>query len=141
MSTSGLRDQLQTIYDRRGRLTPALVVDEARDASHPLHHRFEWDNTVAGARWREQQAHELIRSVKISYATQTGAVKDVRAFHAVRQPTGHVYEPVERVVTDDVMRQVVLADMERQWRELRRRFEHFDEFAQMVQRDLGENAA
>lgn len=135
-----LRDQLQTIYDRRGRLTPAIVVDEARDASHPLHHRFEWDDTVAGAKWREAQAHELIRSVKISYATSTGGTRDVRAFHAVRQPVGHVYEPVERVVEDDTMRAVVLADMERQWRELRRRFEHFEEFAQMIRRDLDDAA-
>jgi hypothetical protein len=31
-----LRDQLQAIYNERGKLTPTIVVDEARDESHPL---------------------------------------------------------------------------------------------------------
>lgn len=138
-----LRDQLQEIYDRRGELTPALVVEEARDEQHPLHARFEWDDATAGEAWRRQQAHELIRSVRVVYkeADETSPEKSVRAFHAVRSDRGHTYEPVERVVEDDFTRQLVIRDMQRQWKDLYRRFKDFDEFIGMVRKDIGDTAA
>lgn len=137
-----LRDQLQQIYDRRGRLTAAVVLDEARDPAHPLHGRFTWDDSAAAESWRKHQAQELIRSVRVRYveATENEAARSVRAFHAVRREDGHVYEPAEKVVEDPFTRRLVLADMEREWKALRRRYEQFAEFAGMVRRDLEEAA-
>lgn len=133
-----LRDQLQAIYDQRGKLTPAIVVDEARAENHPLHSRFEWDDKVAGEAWRRQQAHELIRSVRVVYkqADETSPEKSVRAYHAVRTEDGHVYEPAEKVAQDEFARQLVLGDMRREWEALKRRYESFQEFLDMIRRDL-----
>jgi hypothetical protein len=132
---SSLREQLQDVYERRGCLTPALVLDEARPVDSPLHARFEWDDTVAGERWRTVQAHELIQSVRVTY--QKGeTLKEVRAFHAVRSPDGHVYEPVEEIVKDPFQTELLLREMEREWRQLHARWECFDEFRQMVLTDL-----
>jgi hypothetical protein len=138
-----LRDHLQAIYDQRGQLTPSLVVDEARDPAHPLHSRFEWDDTVAGEAWRRSQAQQLIRSVRVVYreATEKEREKSVRAFHAIRREEGHVYEPVERVVEDPFTKRLLLADMEREWKALHRRYQEFAEFAEMVKRDIEEKAA
>lgn len=134
-----LRDHLQAIYDEHGRLTPAIVVDEARAKTHPLHSRFEWDNRVAGERWRREQAHELIRSVKVVYRepSETDPGADVRAWHAVRSDDGHVYEPAETVATDEFMSALVLRDMEREWRAMHRRYGGFREFVAMVRGDVG----
>lgn len=131
------------MYDRRGKLTPALVVDEARDPSHPLHPRFEWDDSIAGEAYRRQQAQELIRSVRVQYKGTKGSdgeTPTVRAFHAIRSETGYRYEPVERVTQDPFQAKLVLADMEREWRQLKRRYEQFEEFWNMVQNDLGQAA-
>lgn len=138
-----LRDQLQSIYDQRGQLTPSLIVDEARDTAHPLHSRFEWNDDVAGEKYRQQQAHELIRSVKVVYreADENGPAKSVRAYHAVRREHGHVYEPVETVVSDDFTRRLVLADMAREWQTLKRRYQDFEEFTEMIREDLNDEAA
>ena len=137
-----LRDELQRIYDRHNELTPAMVVDEARNENHPLHNRFEWDDRVAGEAWRRHQAHEMIRSVRIVYRDQDGGTdKSVRAFHAVRSEKGHVYEPTDEVVRDPFLSKMVLADMEREWNQLRRRYEQFQEFYDMVRRDLDQGAA
>jgi hypothetical protein len=132
-----LRDQLQAIYDGHGKLTPAIVVDEARNEEHPLHTRFEWDDAAAGEAWRRQQAHELIRSVRVVYkeADEKNSERSVRAYHAVRTEDGHAYEPVEKVTEDDFTRRLVLADMEREWKALRRRYDQFEEFLSMVRRD------
>lgn len=132
---SGLRDHLQSIYHARGRLTPVDVLDEARDDAHPLHGRFEWDDAVAGEKYRLVQAHELIRSVKVRYVSGD-ETRDVRGFQAVRSDDGFRYEPVEQVVQDEVLTQLVLREMERDWRQLRARYQHFDEFRQLVAGDL-----
>lgn len=136
-----LRDQLQSIYDARGKLTPEVVVDEAREPSHPLHSRFEWDDSVAAEKWRHEQAHELITSVRVSYKDAGGKPREIRQFHAIRREQGHVYEPVENVLRDEVMTRILLADMEREWRALRKRYDQFSEFRSMVLGDLSEKAA
>lgn len=139
---SSLRDELLTVRDQHGKLTPQLVVDTARDPSHPLHSRFEWDDAVAGEAWRRQQAHELIRKAKVVYreATESAPEKSVRAFVAIRGQEGHVFDPVEEVAEDPFRRKLALADMEREWKALLKRYEEFEEFLSMVRRDVGDAA-
>lgn len=134
---SDLRAQLDAIRAKRGELTPAGVLAEARDESHPLHNRFEWDDTIAAERWRTHQAHELIVSVRVSYSDTKGEPRDVRRYHAVRRPSGsYAYETAEDIAPDEVTTKLVLADAEREWKLLRRRYEHLTEFFTMVRRDV-----
>lgn len=138
-----LLEELAAIREKRGALTPAAVVEEAKDPQHPLHSRFEWDDSIAGDAYRRQQAHELIRSVRIIYSAQGAKesnIGSVRAFHAIRHDHGFVYEPAEKIAVDPVARAVVLAEMRRDWLVLRRRYQEFSEFAAMVSADLGELA-
>lgn len=137
-----LRDQLQAIYDERGLLTPQLVLDEARDPDHPLHTRFVWDDAVAAERYRLEQAHELIQSVKVVYKKGgRGGERSVRAYQAVRSPAGYAYRPTEEVARDELATEIVLRDMERDWKQLKARYGHFQEFVQLIRSDVGEEAA
>lgn len=142
-----LRDHLQGIYDEHGKLTPQLVLDEARAPGHPLHDRFEWDDTVAAEAWRHEQAHRLIRLARVTYkpATATDRAKDMRAFHAIRgeapENGGYVYEPAEAIVRDEFKTKLLLQQMEREWETLRRRYEEFHEFWQLVNQARDEHAA
>lgn len=141
---SGLRNTLQAIYDERGDLTPPLVVEAAADPESPLHARFDWDDKVAGPRWRLEQAAALIRSVRIVYAEDTqGRPKDLRAFTAVKGQDAHTatYMPTADALADDFTRQLVLRDMEREWKAFKRRWEHMREFAALIASDMnGETA-
>jgi hypothetical protein len=138
-----IRGELEAIHEQYGYLTPKLVVEEARDPDHVLHNRFEWDDSVAAENWRYEQAHRLIQKCKIVYreADETTEQKSVRAFHAVRSERGHVYEPVDNVINDEFTRQLVLKDMQRDWQSLRRRYQNFEEFLDMVRADVDEAAA
>lgn len=135
---SGLRDELLSVRAQHGKLTPQVVVDTARDPEHPLHSRFEWDDSVAGEAWRRQQAHDLIRKAKVVYreASDAEPEKAVRAFVAIRAEEGHVFDPVEEVADDPFRRKLALADMEREWKTLYRRYQEFGEFLDMVRRDV-----
>lgn len=137
-----LREVLQDTYNRRGALTPAGLVDDARGDAHPLHTRFEWDNAVAGDRYREVQAAQIIRSVKITYSETPEGEKSVRAFLSVkRDPDDDLgaqssYEPTEKVLTSDFQRELVLREFEREWRTFRARYSHLAEFAALIRREV-----
>lgn len=138
-----LRDHLQAIYDDHGRLTPALVVDTAKPKSHPLHSRYyAMPDREAAYEYRKVLAAKDIRSVTVVYAEDDGgAERTVRAFHAVRDDEGnHSYEPVEKVVRSEFLTRLLMADMEREWKALRRRYDHFAEFWELV-RSESEDAA
>jgi hypothetical protein len=140
MSRSGLREHLQEIYDRHGRLTPEIVVAETQPKNHPLHGQvYDRAPKEAAAAWYRHRAHELIQSVRISYRPHPdAAVRKVRAFHCIRtEANEYVYEPAEKVAEDPFMRSLVLRDMEREWKTLQRRYGEFEEFVSLVASDLG----
>ncbi len=139
---ASLRDTLTAIYTERGRLTPPLVVEEASDPQHPLHSRFEWDDSIAGPKYRERQAADLIRSVRVKFTSATSSEEiDVRAFVSRREAgdphaVALEYAPVEEIMLDDVARTILLRGMERDWLSFKRRYEHLREFGEMIQREM-----
>ena len=133
-----LRDELQGIYDQYGRLTPAVVVDEARPKRHPLHRFFEWDDKVAGEEYRKEQARDLIRSVKIVRVREDATISRARAYLSVKDTEGFAYRPTDEVLSDPFMAKLALADMEREWRTLKAKWEHMQEFRALILADLEE---
>jgi len=122
-----LREHLEGIYRDHGKLTPHLVVEEARPIDSPLHSRFEWDDAVAAEAYRIDQARELIRSVRITYASGIEN-HHVRAFLSVHRTDSNSYVPTEEVVADPLLYAIAVRDMERDWNEFRARYEHLKEF-------------
>jgi len=128
-----LRALLYASRAKHGVLSTESLVEDARPKNHPLHHRFEWDNRVAGHQYRLFQAGELIRSVKIQYSDDPP--KAVREWVNTRRDGE--YEPVEEVVVDEFSRTLLLRQMNREWLAFRRRWEHMSEFAELVQGQSG----
>lgn len=132
-----IREHLEAIYQQHGRLTPTLVVETARPEEHPLHDIvFDCDEHEASERYYRERAHHLIRTVKVVYRDpDTDEEKRVRAFHAVPATSGadlFVYEPAAKVRQDPFLRELVLRAMEREWKALRERYEHFEEFVNLI---------
>lgn len=138
---SDLREQLQAIYEQHGKVTPDLVVQAARPKTSTLHgHVFDRPPGEAAEAWYRHRAHELIQSVRVVYREATDELPElrVRAWHAVRSegPELYTYQPVEKVASDPFTRQLVLRDMEREWRQLLARYEQFEEFLKLVEADV-----
>ena len=141
-----LQEELQKIYDDAGSLTPSLVLEVAENPGHPLHKKFDWDDTVAARRWRLSQAAHLIRSVKVNVEMSDTETIHVRAFVAktdigVAENEVGEYLPVEQVVASDTMRTAWFRQLEKEWKALRRRAGQSKEFADMVLSDLREASA
>lgn len=142
-----LREAIEAVHAKHGKLTPELLVEEARGnrstAGKFLHSRFDWDDREAAESWRREQASKLIRVVRQTYreATEDEAARSVRVFHSVRRPDGYSYEPLDAVAEDPLTLAMVLRDAEREWKTLHRRYSHLVEWAQIVRRDLEDDAA
>lgn len=127
---------LLRVRDRHNRLNDELVLQDATDPDHELHDQFTWDDTVAGHKYRLIEAHNLIVRCKVAYRDPTGQMQQVRKFHAIRKQTGVVYDPVEEVVNDPVSLRILLADMERDWRAMKARYDHLEQFRDLILHDL-----
>lgn len=132
---------LRDIYERQGSLSPELVVQAATPESHPLHKRFEWDDSIAGPLYRLNQAADIIRSVKVVIERQPDQSPiRVRAYVA-REEMGLAekpgdYVPVEEVVRSDIMRTAWFRRLADDWQRLKSRAAGSKEFADMVLADL-----
>jgi hypothetical protein len=131
------RNVLDAIRERHGKLTPRLVVDEARNPKHPLHHRFLWDDKKAADKFRLIQAAQIIRSVHVTVVDEPDQpVQKVRAYLPVAGEDSDdpesSYEPVESIAHSPRALALVRAQMQREWRQLRRKYEAHEEFWAMV---------
>lgn len=104
------------------RVTPRMVVDDARSVESPLHPCFEWDNVRAAELHREMQARYVIRSLHVvqEEGDEDTRPKTIRAFVSVIEDVSgeeqRAYVPLARVLSDaelyDQMLQAALRDLQ-----------------------------
>ena len=73
-----------------GKTTAPHIVEEATDPDSPLHEDFEWSDTEAARKYRENQARDMARSIAIRIITEGAQgfpkVTTTRFFFAVHNP-------------------------------------------------------
>lgn len=66
MSTMKIKiSAIKELEDKHGRTTAELLVKAARNAKHPLHDDFVWDDKKAAHKQRIDTAREIISSVRV----------------------------------------------------------------------------
>ena len=58
--------ELERIYKRHKTVTVEVVLREAAKDDHPLHSYFEWDDKIAGQKFRTVQAYSMILASKFT---------------------------------------------------------------------------
>lgn len=97
----------QDFYDEIKNLpqiTAKNVVDLARDENSKLHSDFEWDNEIAGEKYRIIQAREMIRLLAFKPKEETE--KATRVFELTSQTS--VYLPVVSISKNEDEYQALL---------------------------------
>lgn len=124
--------ELYRIAAKRKCLKPSYVVDEARPEKSPLHQFFTWDNGEAGELWREEQARQLIRSVRVvrfdDKPSQLRKYVSVRANPDEDRFDGTAYLAIEDVRENDEYKKQALDDALTELRGWRKRYDGFKEF-------------
>jgi hypothetical protein len=122
-----------------GLLTARVIVEAATPEEHPLHGFFEWDDAAAGAKYRIQQARALVRVVRVEFVGARGHPEDVRVWHSLpvaSREVGRAYVHLDEIKANEILTQQLRRQMEMEWRALRRKYDHFDDFIKMVTRDM-----
>lgn len=93
---------------RRGELTPAAMVDEARDPTSPTHECYEWDDGMAAERFRLDQARHHMRSILVTVKGSDGEQQTIRyAFIIEGSDADEPYITVRDLAKDKVSAQRV----------------------------------
>lgn len=76
--------ELKEIQEVRGEITPAFVLESAKNKKSVLHGYFTWDNDKAAEKWRLQQASVLLRRIEVK-VVKNGEQVVMRAFEITKR--------------------------------------------------------
>lgn len=82
---------------RLSEITPQNVVDLARDEKSTIHNDFEWNDTIAGEKYRKIQAAEMIRMFVFTPVKEEN--EPTRVFEISTQK--NVYKPTKLIVKNE----------------------------------------
>ncbi len=93
----------------KGVTTAKMLVSAAKFKKHPLHNCFEWDDSIAGRKFREQQAQQIILQLVIVVDKPDSDVpRRVRAFVSVDEKDSIHYTTMSRAMGKaDLRRQII----------------------------------
>lgn len=112
------------------RLTQEHIVAEAAKKKSPLHPAFEWDDTLAGHKYRLEQAGYLIRSITVTMEAEDEK-PPVRAFVNVERDADRSYTSTAHAMSDAELRAQVLARALKELQAWRVRYNELVELARM----------
>ena len=93
-----MKRELDEIAARgHGNLEPKAVVDRARDPKNILHDSFEWDDSIAGEKYRIEQARALITTIYVTVSSPDG--DNVTTLAYIRNPSKPLCDPGYKSIT------------------------------------------
>ena len=111
-------------------LTPETVVNVARDKNNVMHSMFEWDNEIAGEKYRKHQAALMICNLKVEIIKDDKSTKKIRAFVTSARNTN--YQPIEKVISDTDRYQLLLDKAYRELNAIKLRYETLSEIQELL---------
>ncbi len=116
-----------TRVKKAGALTPHTLLDDARPAHAPTHGLFEWDDKIAGEKYRIEQAGFYLRSVDIMVEDPDGD-SPIRV-RAVSSEGDSGYDFTTRIMKDPERRKNLLAKALAEFNSWKIRWETLEELA------------
>ena len=133
-------------------LTPENLVNEARPESSPLHSAFEWNDSVAAEKYRNEQARLMIANI-IWVKSDIQAEREVKLISTdEEQPTesskepnfgeerafvstgeqNHRYVPIVSALTNEVWRENLLKSAKRDMNSLIVKYHRLNELSNII---------
>lgn len=129
--------ELDLLRDASGLLSPAAVVDFARNPNTALHARFTWDDGAAAEQWRLHEARNVIR---VYVYVPEGSSEPIRAYVSLRNDRNADggYRQIRDVLSDAELSEQLLEEALADLRVFRRKYQQlkalkslFDEIAEL----------
>lgn len=104
-------------------VTAENVVNLARNENSEIHNDFEWNDSIAGEKYRLIQAGHMIRSFVIENKETNR--EPIRAFEISTTPT--VYKPIQIIIKHEDEYQNLLKRAKAEFKSMRKRYETLSE--------------
>jgi len=136
-ANTAVTEVFEEAVDRLGVLDAEVLHDEFADPTHPLHARYEWDDSVAGRAYRVGQIAADIRTCYIEFVTADDSKGRVRRYTPVRytgdQERLKGYVRTEEVATNPLAAKALEREYARWLRQGQERFGHLKAFIALMQ--------
>lgn len=125
--------EIERIQKTYGIAKPSAVVGEARKKTSPLHQYFTWDDALAGEKYREWEARNLMRDVVIVNRNQEEfrAFLNIRAVENESRFEGRGYMGAEDVFSNEDYKQQVLKRAYSEIKIWQHRYKSLKEFSEV----------
>lgn len=132
-------EKLETIEKKYGEVTNQNFLDESRAEDSETHSLFEWDDAIAGERWRLSQARTILSCVHIVVRRESTdkeqAIGTVRAYVNKEmddgRPGGYVSFHKAFEKTSDYQ-EIVIRNATRELKEFANRNRKYEEFSGVI---------
>lgn len=118
--------------DNNGILKPSMVVDHARNPESKLHNAFEWDNTIAGEKYRLIQAQKLIQAQVVVLDEKTEPVRVFVNLSNERNTENGGYRLTVAVMGDDELKAQMIKDVVRELTIFNQKYKRLKELAEVL---------
>lgn len=106
------------------------MVDASRPEDAPLHSLFEWNDSVAAEKYREDQARCIIRHVCIMQDDDQQEAEPIRAFFQIESDSSD-YEPTMVIMNDDEKRERLLDIAKRELTAFKNKYRQLTELSKV----------
>lgn len=120
-------DEISSIGDE---ITPAQILEKARDSSTELHKCFEWDDSKAAEKYRLSQARQVVHHLIIKDVEDKGEENPVRVFHQTENGGG--YKPFSVIVKNPTEYEKLLAQARNELRAFKRKYHTLSELEEIL---------
>ena len=112
------------------RLNAQELVEESRPEDAPLHSEFEWDDSIAAEKYREEQAGALIRHLVVRIEANDQEYPTRQYF--MIQPEAKIYEPIQVILKDEDKTDLLLGQAKRELRAFKAKYACLKELAEVI---------
>ena len=112
------------------RLTATELVEESRPEDAPLHDEFEWNDSIAAEKFREDQARAMIRHLTVRIDINNNEYP-VRQYFMVRSES-KIFEPVQLILKDQDKTAMLLDQAKKELQSFKAKYACLKELATVI---------
>lgn len=131
---------ISDIEEKQGSVTNEAFLEASRDKKSPTHSLFEWNDKVAGEKYRLIIANQVIRQLNVEIIREDQEEKVfVPAFINVKEPrSGAEYVNIVEALSNEESKELILTRIRRELHNFIERNKHIEELAEILSEALEE---
>ena len=128
MDATKVGEELELLGDN---ILPGRVVEVAKNENSEMHNYFEWDDTIAGEKYRIIQAGRIVQNLKVTIVkSEIAEPIHVRAFVNTKRNTG--YKNIEAVISNVDEYALLLSKAYKELTTIKEKYQQLEEIQELL---------